>query len=343
MTFMVRILVVSEDYNEMIFFQSLLRKVGFDVEATNNPLNFSSLLLSFNPKVLLLTADGKRVKGLDLIKKIRKKEGWPKIILIRENESIKIPTEFIVSGQVDDVLEAPVTVKKLLVSLASASELDSESLKKMLGKISAKKNKESVEERLQVVGSIEENIEPQNKAEYLLGSEEPALNSNKKVSSKEKLSSDTEEVSAQNMGASDAIEIIQEEIEDILSAVDADFKVLSLRKGKTEEEIEQQVEETSGLLLEDKKERRDHLVSETNLRSSIAEEERVNLYEKYENQAQDVPPDSGGFPFNEIKQANRQNREEQVRISKEQKLQEIKLDAKKKAFVEALYSHLKKE
>src|SRR3954463_12035040 len=80
---MLRVLMVLEDYGELMFLQTVLKKIGFDVDAIQNPRSFHDSLLRMNPDVLVMTAHGKRVRGIDLVKGLKKVRGLPKVLLLR--------------------------------------------------------------------------------------------------------------------------------------------------------------------------------------------------------------------------------------------------------------------
>lgn len=81
--------MVLEDYGEMMFLQTVLKKIGFDVDAIQNPRSFEEHLLRMNPDLLLMTAHGKKVHGLQLAKTTKKVRGLPYIILLHNAGAIE--------------------------------------------------------------------------------------------------------------------------------------------------------------------------------------------------------------------------------------------------------------
>src|SRR3954467_784956 len=79
---MLRVLMVLEDYGELMFLQTVLKKIGFDVDAIQNARSFSDSVLRMNPDILVMTGHGKRVKGLELSRSLRRVRGLPHTILI---------------------------------------------------------------------------------------------------------------------------------------------------------------------------------------------------------------------------------------------------------------------
>ena len=79
---MLRVLLVLEDYGELVFLQILLSKLGFDVGTLKNPKAMQDSLAKLNPDVVLMTARGKRVNGTELSAHIKKIQGRPKIVFL---------------------------------------------------------------------------------------------------------------------------------------------------------------------------------------------------------------------------------------------------------------------
>lgn len=119
---MVRVLLLLEDYNELLFTETILKKVGFDVESSKNHLNLVEILLGFNPEVLVVPGNGRRIHLAEVLQQVRKQRRQPEIFVIGENELV------LQDGAIAKVLTHPLNPKELLTSLAEHSGLDSESL-----------------------------------------------------------------------------------------------------------------------------------------------------------------------------------------------------------------------
>jgi FixJ family two-component response regulator len=128
---MLRVLLVLEDYGELMFLQTVLKKVGFDVDAIQNPRLFSDSLLSFNPEIVVMTAYGKRVKGLELSRTIKHVRGVPHVVLVRG------------AGQLADAkpdvtwIQTPIGATDLLGAIAAAGNLDRDVLNEKFQKLQA--------------------------------------------------------------------------------------------------------------------------------------------------------------------------------------------------------------
>ncbi len=129
---MLRVLLVLEDYGELMFLQTVLKKIGFDVDSIQNPRLFSDSLLSMNPDVLVMTALGKRIKGVELVPTIKKSRGIPKIILIRAGTISKDTYKDL---DVEAWLDSPVGAPDLLDKIAELSNLNKQTLQDKLLKL----------------------------------------------------------------------------------------------------------------------------------------------------------------------------------------------------------------
>jgi|GEM_PF-1288303 len=120
---MLRVLMVLEDYGELMFLQTVLKKIGFDVDAIQNPRQFQDSLLTMNPDVLVMTANGKKVKGLEMSRTVKRVRDLPKIILIRSG-SLAHEEDL----NVDVWLDSPVGAMPLLNAIGDICGLNKEVL-----------------------------------------------------------------------------------------------------------------------------------------------------------------------------------------------------------------------
>lgn len=138
---MLRVLMVLEDYGELMFLQTVLKKIGFDVDAIQSPRAFQDSVLGMNPDVLVMTAHGKRVNGLELNRGLRRVRGMPRAILLR---SPNVPQEQdpLVSGW----LNTPVAAVDLLNMIADTCGLDKQLLQDKFSKLKLKEIEEKTRE-----------------------------------------------------------------------------------------------------------------------------------------------------------------------------------------------------
>jgi len=154
---MLRVFLIIDDYNELMYLQTLLKKVGFDVEGLQNQKKYADLSLGFNPQIVVVTARGKKVDGLQLAPSIQKRHGWPKIIALKSNDQLFKANEFEDAG-VDQVLETPINPKKLIMAIAAIGNLDEVALLDKYVKI--KGTVPGPEEIVDTVLTFDENGQP---------------------------------------------------------------------------------------------------------------------------------------------------------------------------------------
>lgn len=149
---MLRTLLVLDDYGEMVFLQTLLKKLGFDVEGIQNLRSLDDTLLSFNPDMLIATAKGKRINGIEMAEKIKKPRGTPKIVLLVPEVTLdKYPQLGL--ANVDGFACTPIKAPEFLRTISELAGLKTEALLEKYSKIKAGKIGPEEERDLQVVKS----------------------------------------------------------------------------------------------------------------------------------------------------------------------------------------------
>jgi hypothetical protein len=139
--------MVLEDYGELMFLQTVLKKLGFDVDSIQNPRGFNDHVLTMNPDVLVMTAHGKKVHGVDLSKGLRRARGIPRVILLRTPNA---PTE--PEAMADGWLETPVAALGLLNCIAELCGLNKQVLADKFQKL---RMQEIEEEKARVLKMID--------------------------------------------------------------------------------------------------------------------------------------------------------------------------------------------
>lgn len=149
--------MVLEDYGELMFLQTVLKKIGFDVDGIQNPRSFEESYLRMNPDVLVMTGQGKRVRGVELMKQVRKTRGLPKVLLLRSPGMPEEP----VPG-VDMWREAPLGAKDLLSAIADLSALDKQNLLDKFSKLQLQEVEQEQARVLKIQDIAGENLEKGN-------------------------------------------------------------------------------------------------------------------------------------------------------------------------------------
>jgi DNA-binding response OmpR family regulator len=118
-----RILLAVDDYSELVYLQTLLKKVGFDVHGIQHTRNFEEVRLTFIPDLVVASAKGKNVNGLALMEKMKRRGGKPKSVLIIPKalaEKLKV----LKLKNVEATVQSPVDPESFLQTLAELLEKD---------------------------------------------------------------------------------------------------------------------------------------------------------------------------------------------------------------------------
>ena len=125
-----KILIVVEDYNELVFLETLFKKVGLDVEGMQNDVAAPEKLLGFVPDLIIASTYGTRVNPVRLLSKVKRKDGFPKIILLFQKSRPGAEKEL--KGHVDAMFESPIHPRFLLEATEKLLRIEGGSLMKKM-------------------------------------------------------------------------------------------------------------------------------------------------------------------------------------------------------------------
>lgn len=128
-----RILLILEELKEMSFLENLFRKLRFDVEVVKTNVGIMDKFLGFRPDLVIMTARGKKINGIELCKKMNPKGDATKIILAISTAAGIKPAE-LKGINIVGFLESPINPMKALELIAQHLKLDLNSLKEQLEK-----------------------------------------------------------------------------------------------------------------------------------------------------------------------------------------------------------------
>lgn len=122
---MIKVLLVYEDYNELVLAESFLKKVGFDVVGISNEILVHDQLLSFNPDIVVANGKSQRVSSFSIGQKMKENQRFHgKCIIVVPKDTRPAPQE-ILKMKMDGILEAPVQPEKLIQVLCRLANTDS--------------------------------------------------------------------------------------------------------------------------------------------------------------------------------------------------------------------------
>jgi DNA-binding response OmpR family regulator len=127
-----RVLLVIDDiqFNRQI--EMALRKIGFEVESTNNEFNLNQTLLSFNPDYIVIKGQGARLNSLNVARKLKESNNQNNKVILILGEKVEVSAEDIFKIRADVILNEPVSTLRLVIYLISLSGLEIEFVKEKL-------------------------------------------------------------------------------------------------------------------------------------------------------------------------------------------------------------------
>lgn len=109
---MKKILVVDDDANIRLIFQTMLRRAGYDVVTASSGIQALELILDRNPDLVILDIKMPDIHGLEVLSLIREAENEVPVIICSAFEGMK--EDFIIqSSNVFEYLVKPVDLKVL--------------------------------------------------------------------------------------------------------------------------------------------------------------------------------------------------------------------------------------
>lgn len=129
-----KILLVYEEYTELVGIQTALKKAGFDVLAISSEYTVSENILSFNPDILIGYGKGGKVSSMGIGRRAREMNRWQgKVILVLPAGFKPNPSDF-AKVRADMLLEAPVTAVRLIQVISRIAGLDESVLLERMSK-----------------------------------------------------------------------------------------------------------------------------------------------------------------------------------------------------------------
>lgn len=134
---MVRVLLVIEDYSELLYLQTLLKKLGLDVDGVQSARAVEESILAFNPEMIIATARGSRVNGIQLAESLsRGSRGYPKVALLASAKMLEKLRQMPLIN-VDALLEVPTVPGQVIACVASLGDLDQDALSDKYNRLKA--------------------------------------------------------------------------------------------------------------------------------------------------------------------------------------------------------------
>ena len=132
---MSKILLVFEDYTELMAMESTLKKVGFDVIGLTSEYSLSEQLIAFNPEVVVGYGHGNKVSSLGVGRRLKEATRWQGQSVLVFKAQQKPEPQDLLKVRSDLFLEAPITPRLMLQVLAKLLQLDEALLKEKMDRL----------------------------------------------------------------------------------------------------------------------------------------------------------------------------------------------------------------
>ncbi len=129
-----KVMLVVDDYQEMVAIENLLCRLGFDVLSLGKDILVNEALYRFHPDIVIATSKGHGVDGYKVAERVKKQFPPPKVALTYTGE---IPPALTPKSKmnVDGLIGTPVQAQNLIKLVASLGDLDFEPLWEKFQKI----------------------------------------------------------------------------------------------------------------------------------------------------------------------------------------------------------------
>jgi DNA-binding response OmpR family regulator len=123
--YMLKILLVYDDFQELSKVELQLKKIGFDVVGITSEFSLAEQLLAFNPQIIVAQGRTAKVSSASVGRRLRESVRWDgKIVLVFYPNAKPQPTELL-KIRMDVGIEYPVEPTKMIQVLAQLGGLDS--------------------------------------------------------------------------------------------------------------------------------------------------------------------------------------------------------------------------
>lgn len=113
-----KILLVYEDYADLMAVESALKKVGFDVLGLSSEYAVTEQILAFNPSLVVGAGKGGKVSSVGVGKRLKEMNRWLGKVVLVFPAGFKLDPAELMRVRTDMILEAPVTPIRLLQVIA---------------------------------------------------------------------------------------------------------------------------------------------------------------------------------------------------------------------------------
>lgn len=174
-----KILLVYEDYADLMAVEATLKKIGFDVIGLSNEYSIPEQMVAFNPDLVVGCGNGGKVSSLGVGKRLKETNRWQGKSLLIFSPNFKPNPADLIRIRVDMILESPVIPIRLVQVIGKMLGHDEATLIERLNKAQTEINQKqsgigakgsgkysTEEEPIFVKGTIDTNRSSSNEEGY---------------------------------------------------------------------------------------------------------------------------------------------------------------------------------
>jgi hypothetical protein len=113
-----KILLVYEDYAELMALEATLKKLAFNVTGISSEYSIAQQILSFNPDLVIGAGKGTKVNSLSIGKRLKEMSRWQGKSILIFPQNVKPVPQDLIKIRVDMILEHPVPTARLIQVMA---------------------------------------------------------------------------------------------------------------------------------------------------------------------------------------------------------------------------------
>lgn len=119
---------MTDDYNEGLRVETILRKVGFDVVSLGSEASLDKELLAFHPEVVIAAGQTSQLSSVSIGAKLKKHRTFTGSVILGFPEGFKVAPEDLLKIRVDQILVFPFDISKLIEALGATLNIESQPL-----------------------------------------------------------------------------------------------------------------------------------------------------------------------------------------------------------------------
>lgn len=119
---------MTDDYNEGLRVETILRKVGFDVISLGSEASLDKEILSFRPEVVIAAGQTSQLSSVSIGAKLKKHRTFSGSVVLGFPEGFKLAPDQLLKVRVDQILQFPFEVSKLIEILGQILNIESQPL-----------------------------------------------------------------------------------------------------------------------------------------------------------------------------------------------------------------------